>query len=163
MYEITNRTAAPYRTVCYILTEWADGTFSRGSGVVVGVNDVLTANHVVYSAVHGGVARSITIYPGADTNPYLAYAAVLAAGLDGINNKIEAPEIFLGDVYQAQELPRVPYTLREATELFASSEFVKQAFGSEVQEHYTHFFETEQKAFDNSVTDWERWRYFERI
>jgi glutamine synthetase len=101
--------------------------------------------------------------PGADTNPYLAYAAVLAAGLDGIANKIEAPEIFLGDVYQAQELPRVPYTLREATELFASSEFVKQAFGSEVQEHYTHFFETEQKAFDNSVTDWERWRYFERI
>lgn len=71
MYEITNRTAAPYRTVCYILTEWADGTFSRGSGVVVGVNDVLTANHVVYSAVHGGVARSITIYPGADTNPII--------------------------------------------------------------------------------------------
>lgn len=71
MYEITSRTLAPYRTVCYILTEWPDGTFSRGSGVVVGINDVLTANHVVYSAVHGGVARSVTIYPGADTNPVM--------------------------------------------------------------------------------------------
>ncbi|MGH8949691.1 MAG: glutamine synthetase family protein, partial [Acidimicrobiia bacterium] len=112
---------------------------------------------------HGESLRIECRIPGADANPYLAYAAVLASGLDGIANKIEAPEIFLGDVYQAQELPRVPYTLRDATELFASSEFVKQAFGSEVQEHYTHFFQTEQKAFDNSVTDWERWRYFERI
>jgi glutamine synthetase len=112
---------------------------------------------------HGESLRIECRIPGADANPYLAYAAVLASGLDGIANKIDAPEIFLGDVYQAQELPRVPYTLRDATELFASSEFVKQAFGSEVQEHYTHFFQTEQKAFDNSVTDWERWRYFERI
>jgi glutamine synthetase len=53
--------------------------------------------------------------------------------------------------------------MRDAIELFASSEFVKEAFGSEVQDHYTHFFRMEQKAFDNSVTDWERWRYFERI
>jgi glutamine synthetase len=101
--------------------------------------------------------------PGADTNPYLAYAAVLASGMDGIHNRIEPPPIFSGDVYQAAELPRVPYTLRDATDGFASSQFVKQAFGELVQEHYTHFFRVEQKAFDNSVTDWERWRYFERI
>ena len=101
--------------------------------------------------------------PGADTNPYLAYAAVLASGMDGIHNRIEPPPIFSGDVYQAAELPRVPYTLRDATDGFASSQFVKQAFGELVQEHYTHFFQVEQKAFDNSVTDWERWRYFERI
>lgn len=101
--------------------------------------------------------------PGADCNPYLAYAAVLAAGMDGIANQIEPPPIFTGDVYQAGELPRVPYTLRDATDLFESSQFVKEALGEEVQEHYSHFLRVEQKAFDNSVTDWERWRYFERI
>lgn len=101
--------------------------------------------------------------PGADTNPYLAYAAVVAAGLDGVRNQIDAPEIFEGDLYQASQLPRVPYTLHEAIDLFESSEFVAESFGSAVQEHYSHFFRTEQKAFDNSVTDWERWRYFERI
>ena len=63
--------------------------------------------------------------PGADANPYLAYSAVLAAGLDGIANKIDPPEIFEGDVYQARELPRVPYTLRDATDLFESSDFVR--------------------------------------
>lgn len=101
--------------------------------------------------------------PGADANPYLVYAAVLASGLDGIVNKTEPPEIFEGDVYQAQELPRVPYTLREATDLFEKSSFVTEAFGADVQEHYTHFARVEQRAFDNSVTDWERNRYFERI
>jgi glutamine synthetase len=101
--------------------------------------------------------------PGADANPYLAYAAVLAAGMDGIRNRTEPPDIFEGDVYQAQHLPRVPYTLREATELFAGSDFVADAFGVEVREHYTQFLRVEQAAFDNSVTDWERARYFERI
>ena len=101
--------------------------------------------------------------PGADCNPYLAYSAILASGLDGIANQIEPPPPFSGDIYQAHELPRVPRTLREASENFAASEFVKSAFGEDVQEHYTHFFRQEQDAFDNSVTDWERWRYFERI
>jgi glutamine synthetase len=112
---------------------------------------------------HGKGLRIECRIPGADCNPYLTYAAILAAGLDGITNEIEPPAHFSGDVYQASELPRVPRTLREATDLFASSEFVKAAFGEEVQQHYTHFFRQEQDAFDNSVTDWERWRYFERI
>ncbi len=101
--------------------------------------------------------------PGADCNPYLAFAASLAAGLDGIANKIEPPDIFEGDVYAAQHLPRVPYTLREATELFANSQFAKTTFGKDVVEHYAHFLRVEQKAFDYVVTDWERKRYFERI
>jgi glutamine synthetase len=101
--------------------------------------------------------------PGADCNPYLVYAAALASGLDGIANHIEPPPIFEGDVYAAQHLPRVPYTLREATELFAASEFTRQALGADVVDHYTHFLRTEQKAFDTTVTDWERKRYFERI
>lgn len=101
--------------------------------------------------------------PGADCNPYLAFAAALASGLDGIENRIEPPEIFEGDVYAAEGLPRVPATLRDATDLFESSEFAQQAFGDAVVRHYTHFFRTEQTAFDNAVTDWERRRYFERI
>jgi glutamine synthetase len=101
--------------------------------------------------------------PGADVNPYLAYAGVIAAGLEGITNQVEPPEIFEGDVYGAASLPHVPQTLRDATDLFAASEFVRDAFGAEVQEHYTQFFRSEQAAFDNAVTDWERIRYFERI
>jgi glutamine synthetase len=101
--------------------------------------------------------------PGADCNPYLVYTAALASGLDGIANQIESPAIFEGDVYAAQHLPRVPHTFREAIELFADSSFVRQTLGADVAEHYAHFFRTEQKAFDNAVTDWERKRYFERI
>ncbi len=101
--------------------------------------------------------------PGADCNPYLAFAAALASGLDGVANQIEPPDIFEGDIYSAAHLPRVPYTLREATDLFANSDFVRQVLGEAVVEHYTHFFRTEQKAFDEYVTDWEKRRYFERI
>jgi glutamine synthetase len=101
--------------------------------------------------------------PGADCNPYLAYAGALAAGLDGIRNKTEPPAVFQGDVYQAKKLPRVPSTLREAQRLFAESDFAKQAFGPDVHEHYAHFFDEEATAYENAVTDWERWRYFERI
>ncbi len=101
--------------------------------------------------------------PGADCNPYLAYAAALASGLDGIAKQIEPPAIFEGDVYAAKELPGVPPTLRDATELFANSEFAHRTFGEKVVDHYAHFFRVEQEAYDRSVTDWDRKRYFERI
>lgn len=71
MFEVFNRTVAPYNTVCYILCQWADGSYTRGSGVVVGVNDVLTAAHVVYNADRGGYAVGITVSPAADTFPSL--------------------------------------------------------------------------------------------
>lgn len=101
--------------------------------------------------------------PGADCNPYLAFAAALASGLDGIRNQITPPDIFEGDIYAARHLPRVPYTLAQAVDQFENSAFAKAAFGEEVVEHYLHFFRTEQQAYDQSVTDWERRRYFERI
>jgi glutamine synthetase len=101
--------------------------------------------------------------PGADCNPYLGFAAALASGLDGIRNKIEPPEHFTGDIYAARNLPRVPYTLGEAADLFEKSEFAKRAFGADVVEHYLHFFRTEQHAYNFAVTDWERRRYFEQI
>src|SRR3982751_4858402 len=113
-----------------------------------------------------GVRNSLRIecrIAGADANPYMALAAALASGLDGIQNKIEPPELFVGDVYQARNLPRVPYTLAQATDVFEKSEFAKRAFGAEVVEHYAHFFRSEVAAYDKAVTDWERKRYFERI
>jgi len=101
--------------------------------------------------------------PGADCNPYLAFAASFASGLDGIRNRIEPPACFTGDIYAAHDLPRVPYTLGEAVDMFAGSAFAREAFGEDVVEHYAHFFRTEQTSFNKSVTDWERRRYFERI
>ena len=101
--------------------------------------------------------------PGADCNPYLAFAAALASGLDGIEQKTEPPKPFEGDMYAAKDLPQVPASLEEATKLFESNAFTRKAFGSEVVEHYTHFFRTEHQAYARAVTDWERRRYFERI
>jgi glutamine synthetase len=101
--------------------------------------------------------------PGADANPYLALAAALASGLDGIDKRIEPPPAFEGDIYAAATLPRVPYNLEHAVDAFESSEFVRSTLGSDVAEHYGHFYRSEQKAFESAVTDWERRRYFERI
>ncbi len=113
-----------------------------------------------------GEGKSLRIecrIPGADCNPYLAFAAALACGIRGIKEKITPPECFTGDVYAAKELPTVPMTLKEATLRFRQSEFAKSAFGDKVHQHYTHFFETEIEAYESSVTDWERKRYFEQI
>ena len=112
---------------------------------------------------HGPSLRIECRIPGADCNPYLAYSAALASGLDGIARRIEPPPIFEGDVYAAQDLPRVPASLAESIALLEQSDFARQAFGVEVVEHYLHFLRTEQGAFDSAVTDWERQRYFERI
>lgn len=113
-----------------------------------------------------GSGRSLRIecrIPGADCNPYLAYAAALTSGLHGIERQIEPPPLFEGDVYTARQVPQVPATLDDATDGFAASELVRTTFGEAVVEHYTHFFRTEAEAYRNAVTDWERARYFERI
>ena len=87
----------------------------------------------------------------------------MASGFDGIRRKLEPPDIYEGDIYHADDLPHVPKTLTEAISHFEQSEFAREAFGCDVVEHYTHFFRTEQQAYDRAVTDWERQRYFERI
>ena len=101
--------------------------------------------------------------PGADCNPYLAYAATLAAGLTGIERQIEPPPAFMGDVYEATDLPRVARSLEEAVTTFAASETARSTLGDDVVDHYVHFFTTEAEAYRSAVTDWERRRYFERI
>ena len=101
--------------------------------------------------------------PGADVNPYLAYAAAIASGLDGVRRGLVPEPNFSGDVYQAEELAEVPMSLGDATERFASSTFAREVLGEEVVEHYTHFFREELRAHHAAVSDWERRRYFERI
>jgi glutamine synthetase len=112
---------------------------------------------------HGKSLRVECRIPGADANPYIVYAALIAAGLDGIASKIEPPPIFEGDIYQAAGLPRVPSCLRDAITAFDHSELARTAFGSDVTEHYLHFLRTEQRKFDEVVTDWEKIRFFERV
>jgi glutamine synthetase len=100
--------------------------------------------------------------PGADGNPYLTYAALLAAGLDGIERELEPPPPLEGNLYEAEHLPQVPRTLAEAIEEAERSDMLRQAFGDEVLEHYLHFARTEKRKFDETVTTWERARYLER-
>ena len=101
-------------------------------------------------------------FPGGDTNPYLAYAAVLAAGLHGIEHRLEPPPEFRGNGYLATDASRVPRTLGEATGEFEASEIAREAFGDEVVAHYLNMAQIEQRTYDAAVTDWERRRYFER-
>ena len=110
---------------------------------------------------HGPSLRIECRAPGADANPYLAFAATIAAGLDGIEHRIEPPPAFEGDVYAARDLPQVPHTLNESIQALAESEWARGVLGEDVVEHYLHFFRTEQRKFDAVVTDWERRRYFE--
>ena len=100
--------------------------------------------------------------PGADGNPYLAFAATLAAGLDGLANHIEPPPMFRGDLYAGGDLPTVPRSLSEAIAAFEESALFRAAFGAEVVEHLLHFARTEQRKFDEVVTSWERRRFLER-
>jgi len=110
---------------------------------------------------HGQSLRIECRAPGADANPYLAFAATLAAGLDGIEHHVEPPPSFEGDLYGARDLPQVPHSLNESIHALAESDWARGVFGESVIDHYLHFFRTEQRKFDAVVTDWERRRYFE--
>ena len=101
--------------------------------------------------------------PGADANPYLAFAATIAAGLHGIEAKLKAPKMYEGNAYEDASLPQVPKTLREAIDELDRSTVARAALGDRVIEHYLHAARLEQQAFDRAVTDWELMRYFERI
>lgn len=101
--------------------------------------------------------------PGADVNPYLAYAAAIASGLDGIRNRIEPPAEFSGDVYAADDVATVPTNLGEALGRFTASADARRLLGDAVVEHYAHHLGQELAAANAAVTDWEMRRYFERI
>ncbi|MCZ8100561.1 MAG: glutamine synthetase family protein [Burkholderiales bacterium] len=99
---------------------------------------------------------------GADLNPYLAFAALLAAGLSGIEQKLELEPAFSGDAYQGRKLREIPKTLREATETLRKSKMLRGALGDAAVDHYVHAAEWEQFEYDRRVTDWELKRGFER-
>jgi glutamine synthetase len=100
--------------------------------------------------------------PGGDVNPYLAVAAMIAAGLHGVDQELPLEDEFRGNAYVSDK-PRVPATLRDAAEAFAASEVADAALGDEVVAHYLNAARVEQRAFDAAVTDWERTRGFERL
>lgn len=101
--------------------------------------------------------------PGGDVNPYLAVAAMIAAGLHGVEQKLTLPEPVTGNAYLGDGVARVPATLREAADLWEASPIARAAFGDEVVEHYLNMARVEQDAYDTAVTDWERFRSFERM
>ena len=100
---------------------------------------------------------------GADLNPYLAFAALIAAGLDGIEKKMALEPVAQGDAYDTtRKLREIPKTLREATALLDGSKFLRSVMGDDVVEHYVHTAKWEQFEFDRRITDLELKRGFER-
>jgi len=111
---------------------------------------------------HGHSLRFENRVPGGDVNPYLAVAAMVAAGLYGIEHKLELPPPCTGNAYHA-DAAHVPATLREAAGLWQAGELARAAFGDEVVDHYANMARVEQDAYDSAITDWERYRSFERM
>jgi glutamine synthetase len=111
---------------------------------------------------HGQSLRFENRVPGGDVNPYLAVAALIAAGLHGVDNKLELEEPFEGNAYNSDK-ETVPTTLRDARDELAGSALAREAFGDDVIDHYLNAAKVELTAFDAAVTDWERTRGFERL
>ena len=101
--------------------------------------------------------------PGADANPYLAFAAMLAAGLAGIEEDLDCGKLYQGNAYTDATLPALPRSLRDAAALLDSSRMARRAFSDSVTDFYVHTARCEVQAFADAVTDWEKLRYFERI
>jgi glutamine synthetase len=110
---------------------------------------------------HGVARRTETRIPGGDVNPYLAFAAVIAAGLHGIEHGLELPPALEGNAY-VSDARRFPSSLRQAIAALEQGSMARAAFGDQVIDHYLNYARTEQGLYDRTVTDWERKRYFER-
>ena len=137
---------------------YAEGSFAP-TAVAWGRDNRTCALRVVG---HGPALRVENRAPGGDVNPYLALAAMIAAGLDGIDRE-------LGSSRPSRATPTRPTsracrrTLREARDLFAGADLAREAFGEDVVEHYLNNARVELAAFESAVTDWERFRGFERL
>jgi glutamine synthetase len=111
---------------------------------------------------HGASLRFEHRVPGGDVNPYLAVAGLIAAGLHGVENGLALEDACASNAYERKGA-RIPSTLREAADLWTSSAIARGAFGEEVVDHYANMARVELSAFDAAVTDWERYRGFERL
>jgi glutamine synthetase len=137
---------------------FAAGSFAP-TGVAWGVDNRTCAFRVVG---HGPSLRVECRVPGGDVNPYLALAALVAGGLAGVENGLQLPPEFKGNAYEA-DLVRIPSSLSQAARLLEESELARAAFSDEVVEHYLNMARVELAAFERTVTDWERFRCFERF
>ena len=137
----------------YAAGSWAPTTLAWG-------NDNRTCGFRVVG--HGNARRVETRIPGGDVNPYLAFAAMIAAGLHGIEQALEVPPPLEGNAYES-DAERFPSSLRDAIAALEAGTMARAAFGDQVVDHYLNYARTEQRLFDRFVTDWERKRYFERI
>ena len=131
---------------------WAPTTLAWG-------NDNRTCGFRVVG--HGAARRAETRIPGGDANPYLAFAAVIAAGLHGIEHELPLPPGLEGNAYES-DADRFPSTMREAVAALEGGTMARGAFGDQVVDHYLNYARTEQGLYDRFVTDWERTRYYER-
>jgi glutamine synthetase len=136
---------------------YQDGSFAP-TAVAWGLDNRTCALRVVG---RGHALRFENRAPGGDVNQYLAVAAMIAAGIDGIERELALEDVFIGNAYGSDK-PRLPTTLDEAAALFGASDFVRSAFGEDVVEHYLNNARVELAAYRSVVTDWERIRGFER-
>jgi glutamine synthetase len=136
----------------YAAGSWAPTTLAWG-------NDNRTCGFRVVG--HGKGHRVETRIPGGDVNPYLAFAAVIAAGLHGIEHELEPPAALEGNAYES-DAERFPSTLREGIEALEQGTMARGALGDQVVDHYLNYARTEQALFDRAVTCYERERFFER-
>ncbi len=137
---------------------FADGSFAPNT-IAWGLDNRTCAIRLVG---RGPGARMENRVPGGDVNPYLALAAMLAGGLHGIENDLQLEEPLIGNAY-ASGLPKVPGTLAEARERFATSTIARAAMGDDVVDHYVNMADVELSAYNSTVTDWELRRGFERL
>lgn len=112
---------------------------------------------------HGSSFRIENRMPGADANPYLAFAAMIVAGMAGVEEHLDCGPLYEGNAYTDSSLPALPKTLREAADLLDGSRLARKALGDAVVDFYVHTARSEMDACDAAVTDWERARYFEQI
>ncbi|GAA1158370.1 glutamine synthetase family protein [Nocardioides aquiterrae] len=137
---------------------FADGSFAPTT-IAWGLDNRTCALRLVG---HGASARMENRIPGADVNPYLALAAMLAGGLHGIENELPLEPELVGNAYHSDK-PKVPHTMGAARAAFASSDVARAALGDEVVDHYANMADVELAAYDATVTDWELHRGFERL
>jgi glutamine synthetase len=136
----------------YAAASWAPTTLAWG-------HDNRTCGFRIVG--HGQHLRTESRIPGADVNPYLAIAALIAAGLHGIEQKLELGPAFQGNAYES-DVKRFPHALRDAIAALEKGTMARKAFGDDVVDHYLNYARTEQEQFDKVVTGYERERLYER-
>ncbi len=138
--------------------------FQLGSWAPTGVGWGIDNRTLGFRKVgHGKGTRVECRIPGADANSYFAFAGAIAGGLHGIRNKMELGAPFVGNGYEAPDIPRIPWSIVEAIELWERSDVARECFGDEVHHHILTMAKAEWMSFNQTVTDWELRRYFERI